>query len=236
MSKTIADPVTVMQRHELKYLLDGEKTAYLRESLRGRMCPDGFGLTTIASLYYDTPDYRLIRASLEQPEFKEKLRLRSYGPATENSPVFLELKCKAGDVVYKRRVQSRLAAVEDFFAGTGELGSGQIGREIAAFRDHCGQLAPRCLVLYDRTAYYEPDGDLRLTIDANPRYRMEGLTLSGPTDGISLLPEGWTILELKVQDAIPLWMAEILSTGQIYKHSFSKYGEAYRRERTKLAV
>ena len=33
-----------------------------------------------------------------------------------------------------------------------------------------------------------------------------------------------------MQDAIPLWMAEILSRGQIYRGSFSKYGAAYARE------
>ena len=49
MTKTVSDPVTVMKRHELKYLLDGEKTAYLRRRLEGHMVPDAFGLTSIAS-------------------------------------------------------------------------------------------------------------------------------------------------------------------------------------------
>ena len=236
MAGTLADPITVMKRHELKYLLDAGKTEYLKQRLVGHMHPDGFGLTTIASLYYDTPDRRLIRASLERPEFKEKLRLRSYGPATESSPVFLELKCKAGDLVYKRRVQSTLGAAEAFFDGADALGPGQIEGELAAFRELYEPLEPACLILYDRIAYCEIGGELRLTIDAAPRYRMEGLTLAGAADGIPLLPEGWTILELKVQDAIPLWMARILSEGQIYKNSFSKYGEAYRRETLGTAV
>ena len=37
-------------------------------------------------------------------------------------------------------------------------------------------------------------------------------------------------MEVKVQEAIPLWLAKILSEGGICKTSFSKYGEAYRRE------
>ena len=64
---------------------------------------DEYGHTSIASLYYDTPDSRLVRESLEKPVFKEKIRLRSYGLATEESPVFLELKRKYDGVVYKRR-------------------------------------------------------------------------------------------------------------------------------------
>ena len=55
-------------------------------------------------------------------------------------------------------------------------------------------------------------------------------------EGISLLPEGWTILEVKVQEAMPLWLCEILSEGAIYKGSFSKYGEAYRQQLIKTQV
>ena len=34
---------------------------------------DAFGRTSIASLYYDTPDFRLIRDSLEKDGYKEKI-------------------------------------------------------------------------------------------------------------------------------------------------------------------
>ncbi len=236
MSQTVSDPIVVMKRYELKYLLDAEKTAFFKQRLEGHMRPDSFGLTSIASLYFDTPDYRLIRASLEKPEFKEKLRLRSYGLATEDSPVYLELKRKAEGIVYKRRVQCTIPQVERFFTeGGGDLAEGQINRELRSFRDYYGELSPTCLILYDRTAYFEPGGDLRLTIDANPRYRTDDLTLTHSLDGVPLLPEGWTILEIKVQNAMPLWLAEILSEGHIYKGSFSKYGEAYRQTLLKAA-
>ena len=78
-------------------------------------------------------------------------------------------------------------------------------------------------------AYFEPDGDLRLTIDFNPRYRFDNLNLDTSMEGISLLPEGGAILEVKVQDAFPLWLSKILDEGKIYKASFSKYGEAYKQ-------
>ena len=224
-------PIAVMQRYELKYLLDGAQTAALRQRLEDRMEPDQFGRTTIASLYYDTPDRRLIRTSLEKPEFKEKLRLRSYGIATEQSPVFLELKRKACGIVYKRRVQSTLPAVNAFLAGEcAPVADSQIGRELAAFRARYGALEPACLILYDRTAYVEPGGDLRLTIDENPRYRMKDPALTDFGGTMSLLQPGGAVLELKVQSAMPLWLARILSEENIRKSSFSKYGEAWRRE------
>ena len=229
--QVLTKPIDVMKRFELKYILSPEQEAFLKERLKGHMKVDDFGLTTIASLYYDTPDRRLINASIEKPLFKEKLRLRSYGMATDYSAVFLELKRKAYDVVYKRRVQSTVSSVNDFFAGRHGIGDdGQISREITYFRDFYKNLVPSCLIIYDRTAYYEPEGDVRLTIDQNPRYRVEKLDLCSSMDGIPLLSKGYSILEIKVQQSVPMWLSEILSEGKIYKSSFSKYGEAYRQQ------
>ena len=224
-------PVVTMRRYEMKYILSPAQTAFLKARLSGRMEEDKYGLTSIASLYYDTPDHRLIRTSIEKPPFKEKIRLRSYGMATESSTVFLEIKRKADRIVYKRRVPSTIPSVEAFFLGKGELcEDGQIAREVAYFRDYYKNLTPSFLIIYDRIAYCERDGDLRLTIDHNPRYRVKDLNLTTSMEGISLLKEGETILEIKVRGAMPLWLSVILAEGKIYKTSFSKYGEAYKKQ------
>ena len=123
-----------------------------------------------------------------------------------------------------------------FFDGEGDIcASGQINKEIVYFRDYYQNLAPACLIIYDRIAYFEPDGDLRLTIDHYPRYRTKDLTLTKSMDGYPLLQEGASILEIKVQQAMPLWLPAILSEGKIYKNSFSKYGAAYERQMLGLA-
>jgi hypothetical protein len=234
---SLENPIAVMQRYELKYILTPEQEVRLKAAIADRMHPDMFGLTSIASLYYDTPDYRLIRASVEKPLFKEKLRLRSYGLATESSPVFLELKRKSLGVVYKRRVRTTVNGAARFLRGEIDRpDDSQISRELAAFRNYYGSLRPSCMIIYDRTAYVEPDGELRLTIDENPRYRTWDLDLTRPTDGTLLLEEGCSILELKVQSALPLWLSHALCEAQICKTSFSKYGEAYRRELAKRVL
>ena len=213
-------PIVVMKRYEMKYIMSPEQTEYFKKSVEGHMKIDKFGLTSIASLYYDTPNYRLIRTSVEKPAFKEKIRLRSYGIATDTSPVFLELKRKAYGIVYKRRVQSTIPLVKKFFDCEGDIcAGGQINREITAFRDYYQTLVPACMIIYDRVAYFQPDGDLRLTIDHNPRYRYEDLDLRCSMDGTSLLKDGYTILEVKVQQAVPLWLSDILTKGRIYKGS-----------------
>ena len=80
------------------------------------MIPDEYGESTICNIYYDTADYRLIRASLEKPAYKEKLRLRSYGVTEPGGKVFLELKKKYKGIVYKRRITLPEDAAGDFIA------------------------------------------------------------------------------------------------------------------------
>ena len=93
----------VFARYEKKYWLSPDQYHVLRGLLLDRMREDDYGRYTICNIYYDTPDYHLIRTSLEKPIYKEKLRLRSYGVPNAQSQVFLELKKKYRGVVYKRR-------------------------------------------------------------------------------------------------------------------------------------
>ena len=226
-----------MQRYELKYVLSKEQVEFLRKMLVNHMEVDEYGMTSIASLYYDTPDYRLIRESIENGGYKEKIRLRSYGLAKENGPVFLELKRKYDKVVYKRRIKSTESDVNAFFNRDEALcANGQIAKEISYFRDYYRTLVPACLIIYDRVAYFEPNGDLRLTIDYNPRYRLHDLNLTTSMEGTSLLKEGEAILEIKVHGSIPLWLTHILDAGNIKKSSFSKYGTAYKQQMHMMQV
>ena len=92
------------ERRELKYRITDAQRAALEAAFGARMVPDEHGESTICNIYYDPADYRLIRASLEKPAYKEKLRLRSYGVTEPGGEVFLELKKKYKGIVYKRRI------------------------------------------------------------------------------------------------------------------------------------
>jgi len=224
------ETITVMKRYEMKYILSKEQMFYLKNSLCCHMKIDQYGKTSIASIYYDTPDYRIIRSSIEKPEFKEKIRLRSYGLAKDNGHVYLEIKRKNQGIVYKRRIETNEKDASLFLNNKiDSIGSNQIARELTYFRNFYGKLEPKIMIAYDRTSYAEIDGDIRLTIDENPRYRTFDLNLHSSMDGQLLLPAGCAILEIKVQQEMPLWLVEILSKGKIYRSSFSKVGEAYKK-------
>ena len=94
----------IFRRKEVKYLLTPAQYEAVRELLDGKMFPDRYGRQTIRSIYYDTPDFYLIRRSLQHPAFKEKLRVRTYGDPGTTAPCFAEIKKKLHGIVYKRRI------------------------------------------------------------------------------------------------------------------------------------
>ena len=222
--------IKAMRRYELKYLLNKDQIDLFVKKISDYMQADDYGRTTIASLYFDTPDYRLITKSIEKPKYKEKIRLRSYGLATSKSPTFLEIKRKNEGIVYKRRISLLENKAYEFFENQETLDNEQITRELEAFLQNYKNLEPKYLIISDRIAYFQKDSDLRVTIDTNPRYRKTDLNLHTSMDGIPLLDEGWAILEIKVQHSVPMWLVDILSECKIYKTSFSKVGTAHKKE------
>lgn len=221
---------TVFQRYEIKYMLTKQQTEALLRTMEPWMTPDRYGRSTVRNIYYDTDTFRLARRSLEKPPYKEKLRVRSYERASENSTVFVELKKKASEVVYKRRLAMTEREAMEWLLGEREAPvRSQITDEIAYFRDFYGTLRPAAFLSYDREAFYALDeSDFRLTLDENILARRENLTLTAKTGGTPLLREDRTLLELKTTGGLPLWITAFLTRERIYKTSFSKYGAAYR--------
>lgn len=220
---------TVFKRYEVKFLLTPQQKRAVLAAMQGHMQLDQYGRTTIRNLYFDTDNYRLIRRSLERSVYKEKLRIRSYRPAEADEPVFVELKKKYQDVVYKRRILLRQSsAIECLSKGIDLPIESQIANEINYFRRYYQSLAPKVFLAYEREAFYAAGGgEFRVTMDENIFYRCEALSLAAPVYGTPLLPKGGTLMEIKTPEAIPLWMTQCLSSEKIFKTSFSKYGAAY---------
>lgn len=223
----------LFERTEKKYIVTREQEKFLLDLAGERLVEDRYPRGTIRSLYLDTPDFRLIRASIEKPAYKEKLRLRAYCLPDDDSPVFLELKKKYNGVVYKRRECMTLAQAEAFMQDGEPPADTQIAHEILwAFRFY-PELKPRMFIRYDRLALKgAAEQDLRITFDSNLLYRDTRLDLRQETACRRLL--GWEkrIMEIKALDAMPLWLCDALDRAEIYPSTFSKYGTAYTETRT----
>ena len=218
---------TVFQRYEFKYLLTRGQQARLLSAAGARLRPDEYSHSSIRNLYLDTPDFRLIRRSLEKPVYKEKLRLRSYGRADREHPVFMELKKKYRSIVYKRRLTLPYDRALDCLTGDCPWPETQIGREIGYAMDFYPDLEPRVFLSYERDSWYAPESGLRITFDDAIRFRTADLTLDSDLWGTALLRPDQVLMELKAPGAIPLWMVRLLTEMGLYKTSFSKYGTAY---------
>ncbi|MGX8692267.1 MAG: polyphosphate polymerase domain-containing protein [Clostridia bacterium] len=223
------DTILTFKRFEKKYLLSARQFELLWERMRDHLVPDRFFRSTVCSIYYDSDDFALIRHSLEGPVYKEKLRLRSYNVPGPDDTVFVELKKKFRGVVYKRRVQLSAAEAEAYLAGRSRPDEdGQILREIDYFlQSHA--VSPKVFIACDREAWDDRENpELRITFDRNLRWRDTDLSLCAGSEGEALLKDGEVLMEIKIPDAAPLWLAHLLSELEVFPTSFSKYGTCYR--------
>lgn len=229
--------IEVFNRYEHKYMLDKDTFIKVLKVMDKHMVADSHNKNhkpyTIANIYFDTSDDYLIRNSLSKPDYKEKLRLRAYGIPDLDSRVYLEIKKKFNGLVNKRRTTLELSEAYDFI----EKGSiseikdymnFQVVREIEYFLS-IYKLYPKLYLAYDRIAYFEKDNkDLRISFDMNIRSRRYDLRLEDGDYGELLLKDDVYMMEVKTSLAKPLWLTEMLSSLNINRKSFSKYGTEYK--------
>ena len=222
--------IATFKRYEKKYMLNEELTDKLMPIIEENMLPDAYGKYDLSSVYFDTDDFALVRNSIEKPVYKEKMRLRSYGIPTENDTVFLELKKKYNDVVYKRRADMKLCEAFEYLK-TGkypESADKQIMNEIDWFIKFYSP-SPKAFIAYSRTAFFgKDDPNFRLTFDRNIRWRGTQLDPSKGDWGTLLIPKECVLMEVKISGAMPMWLSRALSELKIFPTSFSKYGTCYK--------
>ena len=223
---------TNFKRYEKKYMLTQEQQENLMKQLLPYIKEDKFGRYTICNIYYDTEGWELIRQSIQKPVYKEKLRVRSYGVPGDEDKAFIEIKKKYKGIVYKRRITAQAKDVEPILTGGSSFeikkSDEQIRNEILWFQSFY-RTQPRIFIGYDRQAFAGiQDSGLRITFDTNIRWRDEELDLRCGDYGQPVLPGEQVLMEIKMPDACPLWLAHILNDSSIYPTSFSKYGTCYK--------
>ncbi len=234
-------------RHEVKFLVTHSQQVALLEELRPHLQPDAYGDAAgrylVTSLYYDTPDHKAYWDKVNGYSFRRKVRARVYGdqPMLPATPAYLEIKERVGVRMAKRRLRLSYADAVDFETYAVESASSlaqtppaqtpptdeqrtidELHYLFAALR-----LQPTCVISYQRAAWgghaYYPD--LRITFDTNVRCRIDNLSFLSADQGSihTLLPPGWAILEIKVNQTMPFWLGELLSRHGCTPRRVSKY-------------
>lgn len=217
------------KRYEQKYLLSAEQYASFKQRLDEYIQPDEYFKSTVCSVYYDTADFDFIRSSIDSPLYKEKLRLRSYNIPTADSTVFVELKEKFQGLVYKRRIAMTEREAADYLSGKSALkDNSQPGREIDWFL-RTNSVSPKVFLASDREAYVGiKDNELRITFDRDIRWRGYDLDLTLGSYGENVTESGQVLMEIKMPESSPMWLARMLSEEKVFPTGFSKYGECYK--------
>ena len=106
----------------------------------------------------------------------------------------------------------------------------QIDKEMDWLTQHFGHIQPMMYIGYNRYSMKGiEDERIRITFDHDLTYRPYDLSLLAGRHGDYLLPANHVIMEVKIPEACPLWLSEIMDRYQLSPSSFSKYGFAYKK-------
>ncbi|MFC5702619.1 polyphosphate polymerase domain-containing protein [Cohnella faecalis] len=230
--------IEVFNRYENKYLMDSKAFYALYNRLLEYMVLDEYNkddkFYSISNIYYDTEQDSLIRNSLAKPKYREKLRIRAYGIPERNAKVYLELKKKVFGLVNKRRTALKLNEAYEFVrTGTAPEPKEYMNRQVIQEIDYFLQryeLQPKVYLAYDRIAMFcKNNRDLRITFDTNIRSRRHDVRLESGDYGEQLMERGQWLMEVKAEKTIPVWLSHLLSELRMFRTSFSKYGNEYKK-------
>jgi hypothetical protein len=193
----------------------------------------------VHSVYLDTPRLDDLRDRLEEKKVRDRLRVRTYGPASRGPfPVFIENKRKLENYVIKHRTtlpvdSARLTAEErpepwlPFLGGVGR--DGRYTAEHFRRLTTGGRRRPVSVVHYAREVFVGLDPEdprVRLTLDHGVTATTRDVAWTGlyqPPD-VALIPAGWMVLELKFGGTKPGWMRRLCRDLDLRATPVSKFG------------
>lgn len=161
-----------VSRKELKYLLASREVYSMKQKLSSIMQLDAYGSRegyTVRSLYFDSLFDSDFEDKVAGYDKRQKVRLRIYG--ADDTVIKLELKEKTGTAQRKRSLLVSRQEAEQMIKGEYTFlleRSEPIAHQLYTFlMTKCYR--PKCIVEYDRIAYFRRENDIRITFDRNLR-------------------------------------------------------------------
>lgn len=226
------------QRLELKYIVPEELIKRVRDFVRPHLVLDPFGQSQpdlsypVHSLYLDSQNFALHQSTINGDRNRYKLRIRFY-ENRPGAPVFLEIKRREDNAIYKERCAVARDGVQDVAAGRlplrEHLANPTPGSEHALqnFTKLVNSLraGPVAHVSYRREAWSTPDCNrCRVTFDRNVTTSPENSYRFDPGHHNPVSVFGPAIvLELKFTGRFPRWMADMVRIFGLRQCSAAKY-------------
>ena len=222
--------MSMQWRHEWKYLIHQSMLEVLKQRLLALMDEDvhhtksdGY---TIRSLYFDTIDDQCMNENEAGIDIRKKYRIRYYG--LDHTKLHLETKLKNSGLCAKRSTVIDPIIADHLFHGQTMdilLNIQDDPQLIGMVSDYQRLLLqPKVLIEYDRYALVYPSGNVRITFDCNIR-KSSAMHLFYSTDvpWFNIHEPGWHILEVKYDDLLPSFIANILDDFHLTQIANSKY-------------
>lgn len=222
-------------RFELKFVISAAMRDAIYHDLIANMTLDAHGdadgYYRVTSLYYDSPDYSCFHAKVDGIKYRRKVRVRIYGEHAEASDqlAMAEIKQRINRTVQKRRIVLELGAA--YALCSGEATAGLTDPDDRAVADEIGflvrslALQPACVITYQRQAFVGSrfEAGLRITFDQMLGVRGRDRLLGPGMPTHLFMDPSRIIMEVKVNDAVPLWVARLMARHNASLRRISKY-------------
>lgn len=220
--------MTPAYRHELKYLINQAEYRQLQTVLRSLLGHDAHagpdGGYHIRSLYMDDFYHTAYRQKMAGVEVRKKYRVRIYN--CKGTHIALECKHKNGAYVYKESVP--LTRGEYTALCRGDCGfllrKPQPMATQFFLEARANLIRPCVIVAYDREAFVNDVGTVRITFDKALTAMEPRQDLFDPqAPGYHVLPSGQMILEVKFTGILPEYIQSIFRAYSFVRTSASKF-------------
>jgi len=225
-------------RFELKYLVDENCARGVRDFVLSYLEPDEHAMDSpnheyaVYSLYLDSPDLALCRATQHGEQNRFKLRIRFYDDCPDH-PAYFEIKRRLNTVICKQRAAVKRSRIRALLNGRlpgyrdlHEPTSGQFG-SLERFNSLAHKIGARgqAFVSYVREAYVTPeDNSVRVTFDRKISATPYSGGFSLPDFARAVYPPiNAVVLEVKFTDRFPSWMTSMVRVFDLERCSMAKY-------------
>ena len=216
-----------MYRVEDKYICSEKDMLLLESRVRAVMPGDQYSNNAsyrITSLYFDDYNDRHLADSDDGVSHRMKYRIRIYNGSSD--VIKLEIKYKAYNRVFKKSRTISKGMAESLISGecvkddTPSTDSPVTLFNLAIKQD---LLRPKIIVEYDRNAYVFAPGNVRITFDRNIRSSRNITGFLNDKYTCDVIRDMDRILEIKYDEFLPGFIAQLLENGNMIQTSYSKY-------------
>lgn len=218
-------------RNEIKFKVSDFDLIRIENRLHPLMRPDshqGPNGYSIRSMYFDDIYDSCMAEKENGILYRKKYRIRIY----DNQPDYirLEKKTKYDNMTQKTMQPLSMSDYEALLSGNTERLHAILSRNKGCLLEEfilkilSYKFSPKCIVEYERFAFTENTGNVRITFDRNIAGSNQIANFfDSVLFTIPIMPQTHHILEIKYDELLPHYILQALDLGCLQRQSFSKY-------------